>query len=224
MKNKSNKLFVIGLISLLILFTSGKSEKTRILIIGDSISIGYTPFLVEHFSGKAVVIHNKGNAQHTGNGLKRIEKWIGSQKWDLIQFNWGLWDLCYRHPDSKSQGNRDKQKGSVTFTIDEYESNLDSLVSFIKLKTDAKLVFVTTTYVPENEVGRFVDDPIKYNAAAKRVMEKYSVEVNDIYNQSISIHKKYGLGTDNVHYTKAGYQKLSELVIPFLENEIEEMQ
>ena len=66
----------------------------RILIIGDSISIGYTPFVKELFQGRAEVVHNPGNAQHTGTGLENIDLWLGDGHWDVIHFNWSLWDLC----------------------------------------------------------------------------------------------------------------------------------
>lgn len=209
---------------LVVSLSSYIQDKPRILIIGDSISIGYTPFVKENLASKAAVFHNPGNAQHTGTGLKKIEEWIGSEKWDIIQFNWGLWDLCYRHPDSKVQGNRDKENGEITYTIDEYASNLDSIVTILKTKTEAKLIFVTTTYVPENEAGRFKNDAIKYNDAAKKIMKKYSIIVNDMYEKSIPIHKKYGKGLDDVHYSNQGYEKLSELVTNFLKTEIKSLK
>ena len=206
---------------LVVSLSSFIQDKSKILIIGDSISIGYTPFVNENLSNIAAVFHNPGNAQHTGNGLEKIDEWIGNKDWDIIQFNWGLWDLCYRSPDSKVQGNRDKENGKITYTIDEYASNLDSLVTILKTRTKAKLIFVTTTYVPENEAGRFKNDAIKYNDVAKKIMKKHSVVVNDIYEPSISIHQEFGKGTDDVHYSNQGYEKLGAIVSKFLKTEIE---
>jgi hypothetical protein len=197
-------------------------SKSRILIIGDSISIGYTPFVQEDLKDIADVVHNPGNAEHTGTGLKNIDKWIGDGHWDIIQFNWGLWDLCYRSPDSKVQGNRDKVHGKLTWTLDEYAANLDSLVTLIQKKSDAKLIFVTTTFVPEQEAGRFSEDAIRYNAVAKKIMKKHGVVINDLYRRSKSIHDKYGLGPDNVHYTKEGYRELGKVVAGFLKKELRE--
>jgi hypothetical protein len=210
------------IVALLILLSIGCIErKPKILIIGDSISIGYTTYVKEYFLETAIVSHNPGNAQHTGNSLEKIEKWIRDKDFDVIQFNWGLWDLCYRNPDSKNHGNRDKEKGKVTFTIDEYKSNLDSLVAILKQKTDAKLIFVTTTYVPKEEPGRYYIDVEKYNDIAKLVMKKHGILVNDLYQESIAIHTENGKGSKDVHYSKKGYKKLSNLIIKFLENEIE---
>jgi lysophospholipase L1-like esterase len=210
----------IGLIIIAIVFLACDIGNPKILIIGDSISIGYTPFVEDYFSGKAMVSHNPGNAQHTGTGLKNIEAWVGDENWDIIQFNWGLWDLCYRHTDSKVQGKRDKVRGNITYTLEEYKNNLDSIVSILKNISDARLIFITTTYVPEDEAGRFKDDAVKYNKAAKDIMQKQGILVNDIYERSISIHKRYGKGSNDVHYTKEGYEELSELITNFLTTEI----
>ena len=221
MRLLSNKSLIIAII---VVSLSSCIHKPRILIIGDSISIGYTPFVKEGLVNNAEVFHNPGNAQHTGTGLKNIDEWIGKEKWDIIQFNWGLWDLCYRHSDSKVQGNRDKENGKITYTIDEYSANLDSIVTMLQSKTEARLIFVTTTYVPENEAGRYNSDAIKYNDAAKKIMNKHSIIVNDIYDQSISIHQKFGKGSDDVHYSNQGYKELGELVADFLDTEIESMK
>ena len=212
------------MIILVIIFLSGSEKKPKILIIGDSISEGYTPYVKNYFDDKAIVMRNPGNAGHTGMGLENIREYIGNEDWDIIQFNWGLWDLCYRHPDSKLYGNRDKVNGKITFAVDEYKANLDSLVSIMKEISDARLIFVTTTYVPENEAGRFQKDPIIYNKAARKVMKKHSVLINDLYQESVSIHKAFGVGDDDVHYTDEGNKQLSGLIIEFLEKEIKKLK
>ncbi|REG92744.1 SGNH/GDSL hydrolase family protein [Algoriphagus antarcticus] len=219
-----NKTILGATLLFLVFLTAFSSRQPNILIIGDSISIGYTPFVKDHFQGKAMIAHNPGNAQHTGTGLKKIDEWLGDEEWDIVQFNWGLWDLVYRNPDSKAYGNRDKVNGIVTYTVDEYAKNLDSLVTYMKSKTDAKLIFVTTSYVPSEEAGRFTSDVKKFNKAAKAIMKKHDVEINDIYRKSVKIHREYGLGSDDVHYSKEGYEKLSLVINSFLEKEINEIQ
>lgn len=216
------KRFIFAFLAFFIL-TSADNTEPKVLIIGDSISAGYTPFVKEYYKDKAIVKHNPGNAGDSGRGLENIREWVGDGEWDIIQFNWGLWDLCYRHPDSKLYGNRDKINGTLTFTIDEYKANLDSIVTIIQDISDAELIFVTTTYVPENEAGRYAKDVKKYNKAAKEVMKKHSVSVNDIYKESISIHKKHGIGNDDVHYNEEGNKKLAELIIEYLNKEMEQI-
>ena len=207
----------LTLFFILILIWSGCAKhKPKILIVGDSISLGYTPYVREDLQGIAQVYHNRGNAQHTGTGLDSIETWIGTKDWDIIQFNWGLWDLCYRHPDSKTQGNRDKVHGTITYELEDYGKNLDSIVQWMKAKSDAKLIFVTTTYVPENEAGRYQEDAIRYNQLAKRIMEENGVVINDIYEASRRIHRQYGKDSGDVHYLPEGYRALAKEITDFL--------
>tara|TARA_B110000037_G_scaffold159456_1_gene179927 strand:- start:2094 stop:2762 length:669 start_codon:yes stop_codon:yes gene_type:complete len=206
------------------MLTSFSERKPKILIIGDSISIGYTPFVKNHFSDSAIVKHNPGNAQHTATGLKKIQEWIGDEDWDIIQFNWGLWDLCYRDPNSKVQGSRDKINGKITFSLEDYERNIERIVKSIQEVSNAQLIFVTTSYVPEHEAGRFLKDAQKYNKVAKRIMKKYNVTVNDIYKKSKAIHKEFGKGTDDVHYIEKGYEKLGVEISIFLNTEVNQLK
>ncbi|WP_243739334.1 SGNH/GDSL hydrolase family protein [Flavicella sediminum] len=192
------------------------------LIIGDSISIGYTPFVKEALAAKAEVFHNVGNAQHTRNGLEKIDSWLGDKEWNIIQINWGLWDLCYRNPTKTGPKSRDKVNGVLTNEIDVYAANLEKLVTRIKEKSNAKIIFVTTTYVPNKEPGRFYKDVAKYNAVAKEVMDKNAVIVNDIYEKSIPIHMQFGNGETDVHYSKEGYKELGIIIMEFLEEVIED--
>ncbi len=215
---KTRLLLVCSIMALL--FFGFTQKQPKVLIIGDSISLGYTPFVKKTLENKAIVAHNKGNAQHSGYGLENVETWIQEDDYDIIQFNWGLWDLCYRHPDSKVQGNRDKINGGITFSLEEYGQNLEAIVKLIKEKTNAKLIFVTTSYVPKEEEGRFEKDAPEYNKVALKVMEKYGVQVNDIYKKSKAIHKKYGQGNNDVHYTKEGYEELGKVISAFLMKEL----
>lgn len=208
--------FILALITTIFssLVASAKpaeSDLPKVLIIGDSISLGYTPHVKEMLKGKALVTHNKGNAQHTGTGLAKIDSWLGDTKWDVIHFNWGLWDLCYRNPKAKTQGKRDKVNGKVTFTPEQYEKNLDQLVERLK-KTGATLIWASTSVVPENEVGRNVGDDVKYNEVAAKVMKKHGVMINDIHALTKEFPPELFVGPGNVHYKKDGSQEIAEQV------------
>lgn len=212
------KRFLLSSIILLMLMSFSQSEKPKILIIGDSISIGYTPFVADYFQGKAQVTHNAGNAKFTANGLAHIEEWLGDEEFDIIQFNWGLWDLCYRD----AQMDRDKVNGTLTASPEEYERNLRALVSILKERSDAKLIFVTTSYVPKEEPGRFDKDAQRYNKVAKRIMRENDIEVNDIYSWTKKIHKTAGNGPDDVHYSKEGYEQISQKITSQLQKALAE--
>lgn len=210
-KKASKMLLAVLVLTSFFSFTLYQSKKT-LLIIGDSISLGYLPTVKKELASEVEVLHNPGNAQHTGTGLRLIDQWLGDKKYDVIFFNWGLWDLCYRHPESKVQGQRDKLNGEITYTVDRYETNIEELVKKLK-ETGAKLVFVTTTVIPPDEAGRFEGDEITYNNAAKAIMKKYGVEIYDLHKHSVEVHKQYKLKDGDVHYTPEGYQKLGEFIV-----------
>lgn len=184
----------------------------NVLIIGDSISLGYTPHVKQLMKGTANVVHNKGNAQHTGTGLSRLDAWLGEEEWDIIHFNWGLWDLCYRHPESKVQGRRDKVRGTLTTSLKQYEKNLDQLVRRLR-KTKAKLIWANTTVVPPEEAGRKVDDDLRYNEAAARVMTRYGVTTNDLNALTRTFGSDLFTQPGNVHFTPDGYRRLAAQVV-----------
>lgn len=211
-------LFILSAIALLVL-TSSAPAKKNVLMIGDSVSQGYTKIAAEELGDVANVVHNPGNGKDTVNGLKFVDNWLSLEHWDVIHFNWGLWDLCYRNPESKTQGYRDKENGTIAVPIDEYAKNLEMLV--VKLKSSgAKLIFATTTCVPVNEAGRFVEDAKRYNKVAEEIMKRHNVTVNPLYDYSLKIHPKYGKGDDDVHYTEEGCAALAVPVIKSLKRAI----
>ena len=183
----------------------------KALLIGDSISIGYTPHVVAALKGQVEVIRHRGNAQHTGTGLKMLDRWVGKTQWDIIHFNWGLWDLCYRHPQSKSQGRRDKARGTLTTSLEQYEKNLDQLASRLK-KTKAKLIWAHTSTVPEGEDGRKVGDDDKYNEAAARVMKKHGIRMNDLNSLTDDFPPELFVKPGDVHYKPEGSKKIGQAV------------
>lgn len=199
---------------------SGKSSDNdlpNVLIIGDSISIGYTPEVVKLLDGIANVsrpVRDNGkklNCGDTKRGLEQLSKWLGDKKWDVIHFNWGLHDLCYRHPDSKVYGRRDKVNGSVSVSIEEYKRNLELLVERLS-KTDALLIWASTTLVPEGEVGRHVGDDLKYNEVANAIMKGRGIVINDLHKLTSSFDASLFREPGDVHYTKIGYEKLARQV------------
>ena len=103
----------------------------NVLLIGDSISIAYTPYVKELLNGKCNVFRIPTNGGSTMNKNK-IKLWVQGRKWDLIHFNFGLHDLCYRHPEAKVYGKRDKERGTQSVSLEDYEKNLQEIVSQLK--------------------------------------------------------------------------------------------
>jgi len=155
------------------------------------------------------------NCGDTTIGLANIDRYLGEVKWDVIHFNWGLWDLCYRNPESRNQGNRDKVNGSVSTIPEDYETQLETLVKRLR-QTGAKLIWASTTLVPEGEIGRFVGDDVKYNAIAARVMQRHDIPIdipiNDLHALTAAFPADHFVGPGDVHFTAAGSNKLADQV------------
>jgi acyl-CoA thioesterase-1 len=187
-------------------------HQPRVLLIGDSISIGYTPFVSELLKGKAQVQHPKENCASTVVGLKRLDAWLGSEKWDVIHFNWGLHDLKYIKDEKGTITAVDSGKQWVP--VEQYEKNLEELVTRLE-KTGAKLIWATTTPVPEGTTGRVAGAESKYNEAAERIMKAHHIPIDDL-NAIVKAHPDLQL-PKNVHFTKAGYQELAASVVSYVE-------
>ncbi|MCB1229304.1 MAG: DUF1080 domain-containing protein [Verrucomicrobiae bacterium] len=185
----------------------------RVLLIGDSISIGYTLAVRDRLEGIANVHRVPANAGHTGMGIEGIQKWLEARggDWDVIHFNFGLWDLCYRNPESKNQGHRDKVHGTQEFSVEEYVANLETIVGMLE-KTGAHLIFATTTPVPEKELGRVVGDDLRYNEAAVALMRKHGIEIDDLHAVMAGKMDRFAKGPGDVHYTEEGYGLLADQV------------
>jgi lysophospholipase L1-like esterase len=153
--------------------------------------------------------------------LAKIDGWLGKKKWDVIHFNWGLWDFCYRDPAITDRHNADKVNGKISITPEDYEKNLEKLVTRMR-QTGAKLVWASTTHVPEGEAGRFVGDDAKYNAIAARVIKKHDIPTNDLNSLTKGFTAKLSPKPGDVHYTGEGYQKIAGQVAAEIEKVLPE--
>ena len=177
----------------------------RVLLIGDSISIGYTLPVRELLKGKANVHRIPTNGGPTKNGTVSIEKWLGTGKWDVIHFNWGIHDLKFM-PDGKRQ-----------VEPEDYEMNLRTLVARLKT-TGAKLVWATITPIPDGELvpSRRFGKVAEYNAIAKKVMTEDGVAIDDL-NTAITPHLAELQNPKDVHYKPEGYAFLAKQVAGSIE-------
>ena len=194
----------------------------RVLLVGDSISIGYTLATREGLKGKANLHRIATNSGHTGMGIAGLPKWLKleqGEKWDVIHFNFGLWDLCYRNPESKNQGNRDKVNGTQTHSIEQYVANLESIVGELQ-KTGAALIFATTTPVPEGEAGRKTGDDLRFNEAAVEVMKMHGIAINDLHAVMAGKMKEFAKAPGDVHFTDEGSALLADQVAAAIEKRL----
>jgi acyl-CoA thioesterase-1 len=181
----------------------------NVLIIGDSISMGYTPFVKQFLEGEANVSHPDENCGPTERGIAHMAKWLDGTKYKVIHFNFGLHDL--KHVDAVTKKASTKPSDPLMTDLKTYEKNLQIIVDKLKT-TGAKLIFATTTPVPlHSSPLRDPQLPVEYNSVAEKVMNKNHIVIDDLYNfvlpQADKIRKP-----NNVHYTEEGYKLLGKKV------------
>lgn len=197
----------------------------NVLILGDSISIGYTLQVRALLEGKANVFRplkhagtDAENCSGTTKGVTAIDSWLDDRKWAVIHFNFGLHDLKrVTEPggDKPSANPHDPPQA----TAEKYAENLAVIVKKLKA-TGARLVFANTTPVPEGSKNPFRDpaDPPRYNAAATKIMQDNGVRVNVLFALCQPQLDKLQL-PKNVHFNDDGKRVLAEQVAKVIEEE-----
>lgn len=172
----------------------------RVLLIGDSISIGYTLFVRAMLKDAANVHRIPENGGPTRNGVEKIDQWLGTSEWRVIHFNFGLHDI------------RRLDGGQWQVSYSEYEGNLRRIVERLK-KTSARLIFAATTPVPEGKLSppRVPGDEVLFNEIAARVMKEQGVAWNDLHGHAKSPLAEWQVPA-NVHFHEAGSRALAEQV------------
>ena len=179
----------------------------RVLLIGDSISIGYTVGVRELLSGKANVHRPLTNCGPTTKGVKELDKWLGDKSWDVIHFNFGLHDLKYLGPKGQNLADPKGEGSHQQVPVIDYAKHLRTMVARLE-KTGAQLIWRTTTPVPPGAKGRVVGDSVKYNQAAAKIMKKRKVAIDDMYTFCMPRLKEI-MRPANVHFTPAGSKALA---------------
>ena len=178
----------------------------RVLLIGDSISIGYTVPVRQALSGKANVHRAPTNCGPTIRGLEHLDRWLGDGRWDVIHFNWGIHDVVNR------------QGTGQQVPIDQYEKNLTELVKRLK-KTGAALVWCSTTPIAPETPRLSNDDVTAYNAVARKIMEAHGVAIDDLYAFALPQLQKIQL-PKNCHFTSDGSAVLARQVAASIQKAI----
>lgn len=183
----------------------------RVMLIGDSISIGYTIPVREMLQGRMNVHRPPVNCGDTARGLKSIDSWLGEGKWDVIHFNFGLHDLKYVDETGNLVA---PDKGRQVASVEQYEQNLRQIVERLK-KTGARLIWASTTPVPDGSAGRVMGDEARYNAVAAKIMKDAGIAIDDLH--AVVVRNPHLQMPRNVHYTPEGYQALARSVADSIE-------
>ncbi len=180
-------------------FVADDPKLPRVLLIGDSVSRGYTQAVRKELAGKVNVHRAPANCGPTASGLKLLNAWLGdpAKKWDAIHFNFGIHDRA--------------------LAPDVYVRNLEQLVTRLAA-TGAKLVWASTTPIPpDTKDGEAATAAIvEKNKIAAAVMKKHGVIIDDLYGWILPDLAKFQNPKD-VHFTAPGYDRLAQRVARVIE-------
>jgi len=193
-----------------------KPDVPKVVLIGDSIRLGYAPIVAQRLAGRAIVFSPEPNGGDSNNVLRNLENWVISEKPDVVHLNAGLHDLKL----SKKTKQHQVETGP-------YEANLREIVARIRKETSASLVFGNTTPILDEwhakrgaDFDRLEADVERYNTIATAVMKEAAVPVHDLHGIITEGGVARLLGPDGTHYTQEGYQRLGEAVADSIQRQL----
>ena len=172
----------------------------RVLLIGDSISRGYTVAVRKALAGKVNVHRAPANCGPTRLGLKKLDLWLGDGNWDAIHFNFGIHDR--------------------NTAPDVYEANLEKIIARLR-KTGAKLIWATSTPIPPDAEKYAYGSSKRSNEIAAKVMARHNIPVDDLYTLILPDLKKYQNPKD-CHFGGEGYNILGAQVAKEIEKALKD--
>ena len=188
----------------------------NVLLIGDSIRMGYDKAVKKSLEGKANVYFPKENCRFASYLLRYIQGYkelVEDGEVDVIHWNAGLWD-CLRLFEEEPHT-----------PIDVYAYYIDRIcVRIKKAFPEAKVIFATSTSVlsekMDKDFKRYNEEIEAYNSTAIEVVKKYDFEINDLYTTSTTLPEE--AHSDPVHYytsigTEAFTNQVLSYVVPALE-------
>lgn len=163
----------------------------RVLLVGDSISRGYTVGVRNKLKGDVNLHRAPANCGSSAKGVVMIDDWSGKKSWDIVCFNFGIHDVAQKIDSAK------------------YAANLEKIIALLKVKSK-KLIWVSTT--PEYIKETNIDKCDKINRVAAAVMRKHGIPVSDINKALKSAPNHKALFTDGVHVNDVGSEILASTV------------
>lgn len=194
-------------------FASSQTDAShKVLVIGDSISIGYSPFvknLIAPFNYTLVNIKDSSGEVDNARNSWWFEKNVGAYlsqapDADIILFNVGIWNTIYTDKFIAINGGDPNDFGT---TDAQYQSDLISIAQQLKA-TGKRVIFVLSTDCLVNADEDVTRIP-GLNAIAKSVLPSLGVEVYDIYTISTKL-KNHHAGSN--HFDDAGNAILAGLI------------
>ena len=166
----------------------------KVLLIGDSIRMGYDKAIKKTLEGKAEVFFPSENCRFASYLLRYVHEYrklSEDESFDVIHWNAGLWDCLRLYGEDPHT------------PLDHYAYYIDRIcIRIKKFYPNAEVIFATSTSVESEKMSekfkRYNEEIEQYNAIAVETVKKYGFKVNDLYSLSASL--KSEAHSDAVHY------------------------
>ncbi len=183
----------------------------KVVLLGDSIRMGYAPLVEKRLAGKAIIVSPTANGGDSANTLKNLTAWAIREQPDFVHFNCGIHDV-----------KKSKKTGDHQVPAGQYEANLRQIVERLRKETKATVIFATTTPILDNlaaksrvkaEYELLEACATQYNGIARKVMDELKVPVNDLRAVMPDAKTREKLiSADGIHFTQEGREKLAAAV------------
>ncbi len=180
----------------------------RLVLIGDSIRMGYEEHVRRALAERAEVISPRENGGTSANVLAHLDDWVVAERPAVVHLNCGLHDL---RREFGTTGN--------AVPIADYARNLAAIFRTIGELPGTVLIWATTTPVNERwhhdnkPFDRFEADVQAYNLAAGRIAQEQGLPIDDLNAVVTAAGRDRLLLPDGVHYNSAGYALLGDAVV-----------
>lgn len=179
----------------------------KVLLIGDSIRMGYDKYVKMALEGVCDVVYPPENCRFTGFITRHLATWRADLKLgenvDLVHWNVGLWDVLIL------------EDGEHLVPLEIFEYYFERICKQMRMFFPrAKVIFATATPVQEHlfkgPIRKNADTRL-YNERAVEIAKRYGAQINDLYSLVDGCPASYY--SDMTHlYTKEGTRLLTERV------------
>ncbi len=190
----------------------------KIILIGDSIRLGYDKYVKDALDGVAEVYYPNDSARFSEYTFRYLSDWKHDNGWgddiDLVHWNTGLWDVLEMYGEAPISN--PQQYGE---TIGKIERQIKILFP------RAKQIFATSTSVIEEKYGwdrkRHNATIEEYNKIAIDALSGTGCVIDDLYTLTKNAPMEIRAGDPTHFYTPEGTKLIGDRVLSFICGELE---
>jgi lysophospholipase L1-like esterase len=194
----------------------------KIVLIGDSIRMGYAPFVIEALGSRHEIWQPEINGGPSCHVRDHLDEWVLARQPDVVHFNAGLHDMKRQMPDAFATPISDAFP--PLNSPEQYRANLRLIFSNILQKTGARVIAALSTPVLESRQTAVGKNPQRrqvdvgaYNAVMRDVACEFALPINDLHQVAIDAGLESIMTRDGVHFTDDGSCKLAQAVVRQIE-------